>query len=344
MKSQKPFNVVMTDHVWPDMTIEARLFSPHGIGVTAAHCKTEDEIIRIAEGADALCSIHAPVTRKVVETLTECKIISMSAVGYNSIDVEAVTEAGILLVHCPDYCVEEAANHTLALILSCARGLFLFNLGIREQIWDYQSAGILTRISTTTLGLIGFGKIAKAVAQRAKSFQMNVQAFDPHADDSVFKQFGVTRVSMEELLSTSDFISIHAPLNTTTEHMISNRQLSQMKSSAFIINTSRGRIVDEEALIRALANGTIRGAALDALSQEPPDFSSPLFNLGNVLITPHASFYSEESVEEVRTRSAGAIVDVFRGILPDHIVNSEVLTNGKLRMVVNASSLQTDLI
>ncbi len=339
MKNQTPFSVVLTDHVWRDLSIETGLFAPFGISMTAAHCKTEDDIIRIAAGADAICAIHAPVSRKVVKSLTQCKVISMSSVGYNSIDVDAVTDAGILLVHCPDYCIEEVANHTLALIMSCARGLFLFDRRIKDQMWEYQSAGILTRVSTATLGLIGFGKIARDVALRARGFQMDVQAFDPHAGDSIFEQNGVTRVSLEELLSTSDFVSIHAPLNETTKNMISGPQLTMMKSSAFLINTSRGRIIDEEALVSALTDGTIRGAAIDALSEEPPDFSSPLFNLGNVFFTPHAAFYSEEAVEEVRTRSANAITDVYNGIIPDHSVNRDVLTNGKLRMVVNASSL-----
>lgn len=338
MTNKAPFNVVLTDHVWPDLTIETRIFSPYGISVTAAHCKTEDDIIRIAPGADAICAIHAPITRKVVNALTECKIISMSGVGFNSVDIEALTDAGILLVHCPDYCIEEVANHTVALILSCARGLFLFDRRITEQIWEYRSAGILMRVSSTILGLIGFGKIAQAVAQRANGFQMSVQAYDPYADDSIFEQYGVARVTLDELLSTSDFVSIHTPLNKTTKNMIGAPQLETMKSSAFLINTSRGSIINEEALVRALADGTIRGAALDALSAEPPDFSIELFNLGNVLLTPHAAFYSEEAVEEVRTRSAKAITDVYNGILPDHIVNREVLTNGRLRMIVDTRS------
>jgi len=339
MKPRKSFEVVLTNYVWSDLTIETGLFAPYGIRLTAAQCKTEDDVIRIAAGADAICAIHAPFTRKVVEALTECKVISMSAVGYNSIDVDAVTDAGILLVHCPDYCIEEVANHSIALILSCVRGLFLFDRRIKEQIWEYRSAGILMRVSTATLGLIGFGRIAQAVASRARGFQMNVQACDPYADDSRFKEYGVTRVSLEDLLSTSDFVSIHTPLNNITESMISEEELSMMKSSAFLINTSRGRIIDEEALVRALADGTIRGAAIDALREEPPDFSSQLFTLDNVLLTPHAAFYSEEAVEEVRARSAKAITDVYNGILPDHVVNGDVLTNGKLRMVVNANSL-----
>lgn len=339
MKSQTPFNVVLTDHVWPDLTIETLLFAPFGISVTAAQCKTEDDVVRVASGADAICAIHAPITGKVVESLTECKVISMSAVGYNSIDVKAVSDAGILLVNCPDYCVEEVANHTIALILSCARGLFLFDRRIKDRIWDYRSAGILMRVSTTTLGLIGFGRIAQAVAQRARGFRMNIQACDPHADDSLFEENGVARVSLEKLLSTSDFVSVHAPLNETTKNMISSPQLQTMKSSAFLINTSRGSIIDQEALTSALADGTIRGAAIDSLIEEPPDFSHPFFNLGNVLFTPHAAFYSEEAVEEVRTRSARVITDVYNGILPDHIVNRDVLTNGKLRMVVNTRSL-----
>ena len=339
MNSASPFTVVMTDHAWPDLGVETSLFSPLGISVTAAHCRTEDEVVRICAGAHALGVIHAPVTGKVIDTLPECKVISMSAVGYNSVDVEAVTDAGILLVNCPDYCVEEAADHTLALILSCVRGIFLFDRRIREQIWDYRSAGMLHRTSDWTLGLLGFGRIARSVARRALGFGMTVQAFDPGKDQAAMDEGRVGKVSLEELLATSDVVSIHVPLTEETRGMIAGPQFGMMKNSAFIVNASRGRIIDEEALLRALTDGTIRGAALDALEKEPPDFSSPLMNLGNVLITPHAAFYSEESVEEVRTRAARAIVDVFRGRLPSHIVNREVLTNGKLRMIVGEDSL-----
>lgn len=333
MNSPAPFDLVITDHAWPDMTIETELFTPLGINVTAAHCKTREDVIGVVKGAHAVISIHAPITAEVVtQALTECKIIAMNAVGFNAVDIDAVTQAGILLVNCPDYCAEEVADHTLALLLSCARGIFLFGRSIKDQIWDYRSAGTLMRVSDTTLGLVGFGRIAQAVAARAKGFQMTVKAYDPHADDSYFNKTGTQRVSLEELLGSSDFISLHTPLTESTHNMISDPQLRMMKSSAFLINTSRGKLVDEQALVRALSNGTIRGAALDTLGVEPPDFNGDIMNLGNLIITPHAAFYSEEAVEEVRRRSAHAVIDVFQGKLPSNIINKEVLTNGKLRM------------
>ena len=337
MNSQPKFRVVLTDYEWPDLNVEHGIFSPLGIQFTAARCTSEEDVIRVAEGADAVISEYAPLSERVLQSLGGCKIVSMNAAGFDNVDMEAATDRGILLVNCPDYCFEEVADHAMAMVLSCARGIFQYDRRIREKIWDFKSAGQRQRIRGSVLGLIGFGRVAQAVAARALSFGMRVVASDPFLTDDFFEARGVRHATREETLAAADYVSVHVPLTKETAKSIGAKELSLMKRSAFLLNLSRGAVVDEKALLDALRSGIVRGAALDVLEKEPPDFDNPLFSLDNVLITPHAAFYSEDAMVEVRTRAAQAVVRVFEGVLPDHIVNRRVLENGRLRMAVAAS-------
>jgi D-3-phosphoglycerate dehydrogenase len=332
MSRQKQFKVVITDLAWSDLSIETDLFAPLNIELIAAQCKTKDDIIKISETADAIIAIHSPITKEVINALDQCKLIAVSGEGYNSIDIQAATDAGIIVTNCAGYCCDEVADHTMALMLSCARGLFLFDRRIKDGIWDYQSAGKLQRLKNMTLGLVGFGGTARAVAQKAKPFQMTIMASDPFAPAAPYQALGVENADLVTLLQASDYVSIHTPLTPATRNLISSNELQLMKSSAFIINTSRGGILDEKALYEALTKGVIRGAALDVLEKEPPDYRHPLFSLDNILVTPHAAFYSENSIKDVRLRTGNAVVSVYHGGLPDEIVNKDVLKNGRLKM------------
>jgi D-3-phosphoglycerate dehydrogenase len=332
MSREAKFHVVLTDYGWPDLSVEHGIFSPLGINFTAAQCKNEDDVLRLAENADAIITGYAPLSSKVIRFLRRCKIISMNGAGFDNVNVEAATDEGILLVNCPDYCFEEVADHAMAMILSCARGLFQYDRRIRNKIWDYKSAGPRERIRDSVLGLIGFGRVAQAVAARAKSFGMRVVASDPFIPDEFIKAQGVRPVTKQETLAAADYLSIHVPLTKDTHKAIAAEELSCMKRSAFVINASRGPVIDENALYEALKSGIVRGAALDVLEEEPPDFDNPLLSLDNVLVTPHAAFYSEDAMSEVRSRSAQEVVKVFKGELPAHIVNGRVLETGKLRM------------
>ncbi len=342
MSSEAKFHVVLTDYEWPDLSIEHAVFSPLGINFTAARCRDEDEVLRVAENADAIITEYAPLSRKVIRSLQRCKIISMNAAGFDNVNLEAATDEGILLVNCPDYCFEEVADHTMAMILSCARGIFQYDRRVRNTIWDYKSAGPRERIRNSVLGLIGFGRVAQAVAARAKSFGMRVVASDPFIPDAIIEGQGVQSATRQETLAAADYLSIHVPLTKETRELIGADELSRMKGSAFLINVSRGPVIDEKALYEALKTGIIRGAALDVLEKEPPDFDNPLVSLDNVLVTPHAAFYSEDAMFEVRARSAQEIIKVFKGELPAHIVNKEVLDNGKLRMSTAAGFITKD--
>ncbi|MBI5581108.1 MAG: C-terminal binding protein [Deltaproteobacteria bacterium] len=333
MSREPKFHVVLTDYEWPDLGIEHGIFSPFGINFTAARCKNEDDVLTVAENADAIITEYAPLSEKVIHSLRRCKIISMNAAGFDNVNIEAATDEGILLVNCPDYCFEEVADHTMAMILSCARGIFQYDRRIRSEIWDFKSTGPRQRIRNSVLGLMGFGRIAQAVAARAKSFGMRVVASDPFISDEFFKASGVQPATRIETIAAADYLSIHVPLTKDTQKSFGAEELSCMKRSAFLINMSRGAVIDERALHEALKSGIIRGAALDVLEKEPPDFKNPLLSLDNVLVTPHAAFYSEDAMTEVRSRAAKEVIKVFKGELPDHIVNTRVIETGKLRMI-----------
>jgi D-3-phosphoglycerate dehydrogenase len=161
MSRESKFNVVLTDYEWPDLSIEHGMFAPLGINFTAAHCKSENDVLRVAEYADAIIAEYAPLSEEVIRSLRRCKVISMNAAGFDNVDVEAATDEGILLVNCPDYCFEEVADHAMAMILSCARGIFQYDRRIRDRIWDHKSAGPRERIRNSVLGLIGFGRVAQ---------------------------------------------------------------------------------------------------------------------------------------------------------------------------------------
>jgi D-3-phosphoglycerate dehydrogenase len=332
MTPESGFKVVLTDYEWPDLSIEYDLFAPLGINFTAAHCSGEDDVLGVARNADAVIAEYAPLSARVIQSLPRCKIISMNAAGYDNVDVEAATATGILLVNCPDYCFEEVADHTMAMVLSCARGIFQYDRRVRDRIWDYKSAGLRERVRGSVLGLLGFGRIAQAVAARARSFGIKVLAFDPFIPDAVFRSKGVESATKERTLAAADYLSIHVPLTKGTRKLIGPEELSRMKHSAYIVNVSRGPVMDEKALYDALKSRIIRGAALDVLENEPPDFDNPLLSLDNVLITPHAAFYSEDSMVEVRSRAAKEVIKVFKGELPDQIVNAKVLEGGRCRM------------
>lgn len=326
--------VVLTDYEWPDLNIEKKILSKIGADFVAGHCVSESDVIDLAGSADAIITEYAPITKHVIEKLDRCKIISMNAAGYDNVDVEAATKAGILVVNCPDYCYEEVADHTMALLLACGRGIVRFDRQIQKQVWDFKSAGRLDRIRGTVLGLLGFGGVARAVAQRAKVFGMKVVAYDPYISDAIFNKEEVMRVDFEFIFKESDFISIHTPRTPETINLVSEQELSLMKPSAYIVNTSRGGILKGKALFEALSQRKIRGAAIDVMEKEPPDFQNILFSCDHLIVTPHAAFYSEDAMVEVRTKAVLQVVRVLEGKWPKPIVNQELIRSKKIRAIL----------
>ena len=320
MSNKKP-KIVITDCDHPSVEIERAILSEIDPEFILAYCNTEDEVIEIAQDADGIVNQYAPITRRVIESLKRCKVIARYGVGVDNIDIEAATEQHIIVANVPDYCLDEVSTHALGLILASARKIILLDRKVRERTWDFKIAKPLFRTQGKILGLFGLGRIARMVAQKALGFGFKVIAFDPYVSEVNSK---IEMVALKRLLSDSDFLSIHVPLTDETRHSFSEKELRTMKKTAYLVNTSRGPIVDEKALYVALKEKWIAGAALDVMEKEPPDWEDPLLKLDNIIITPHISFYSEESYVELKTKVAESVRSVLKGELPRAMVNPQV--------------------
>lgn len=324
------FKVVVTDYEYSTFAPEEAVLDQLGIKLTFEQCKTEDDVIAACKDADALINQYAPITRKVIEQLDNCKVISRYGVGFNTIDVDAATEKGIIVGNVTDYCMDEVSNHAMALLLGQARKVTLLNNAVKDGNWDFKVAVPIYRLKGQTLGLVGFGNIPQTVARKAKAFDLNVIAYDPFVTPETAAAHGVELVSLEELCERSDYVSVHVPLNAHTEKMISRKEFAMMKKEAFIINTARGPIIDEQALIEALQAGEIAGAGLDVLETEPIAADNPLLTMDNVILNPHSAFYSVEAETELKRKTAENVFDVLSGYYPTYLVNKAVKEKVKL--------------
>ena len=285
---------------------------------------TEEEIIESASDADGLIILHAPVGRAVLTALKRCKVVMRTGVGVDTIDVEAATDLGVAVVNVPDMWSREVANHALALLLACNRRLLTLDRTVRSGQWSPGIPPPVGSLHGETLGIAGMGRQGCALAQRAAAFEMELLGYDPYIPDSVFQQYRVTRVEFDELLRRSDYVSIHCPLTPDTHHLVDEDALKAMKPTAYLINTARGPIVDEQALIRALQEGWIAGAGLDVLEEEPPSPDSPLLRMDNVVLTPHAAYYSDAALGALPARCGQEVARVLTGRMPLHLFNPQV--------------------
>ena len=302
--------IVITDCSWGSIDIEEKHL-PKEARVIGCQCKTEKELLEVCKDADAVLSEYAPFTRDVLKEMKKCRIISNTASGVDNIDVKAAAEYNIAVANVPDYCTNEVADHTMALLLASSRNIVQYDRYIRDGIWNINCVPSMKRLSGQVLGLVGFGKIAQMVAARAMSFGISVITYKQNRNENFVNSLNARLVGIEELSRESDIISSHLPLTEKTEGFFNKQIFSMMKKNPIFINTSRGKVVNEPDLIEALKKGIIRAAALDVLVDEPPCFNSELFNMENVIITPHAGFYSETALEEVRRRSALNITNFF---------------------------------
>lgn len=265
-------------------------------------CSDEDDVIDCCRDCDAIVVEYAPMTQKVMDNLPKLKVISVFAIGYDSIDVKMAEQLGIAVANVPGYCAQEVADHTMGFLLAAERCIVHFDRKIRAGIWDLHDAPRIHRNAGKTLGLIGFGNIGQEVAKRAQVFGMRILVCDPMLDGAAAIQAGVEFVSLEALLERADIISLHLPLTEQRYRFFNDEIFGKMKRQPLFINTARGGLVDESALCRALKNGLVRGACLDVMDPVPEDFTQEIFHLPNVIINPHAAFYSEEALIEVRER------------------------------------------
>ncbi len=283
---------------------------------------TIEDIVR---DADAILCDATRISPDLLDAAPKVQIVSEYGIGYDNIDVGAASQRGIWVANVPGFCVDEVADHAMALILAAGRRLFALDRSVRAGGWDPIGVAIgADRLSNQTVGLVGFGAVGRRVARRAAGFGMRVLAYSRHLSADSAAEHGAERVELDDLFARSDYVSLHLPATPQTRGLIDARALGEMKASAWLINTARGSIVDEVALLDALANGKLAGAALDVRKTEPSTFPDPLSDLPNVILTPHAAFYSEQSLLELRQRAARNVAAVLNGGQPIDPVNPDI--------------------
>jgi D-3-phosphoglycerate dehydrogenase len=316
------FRVLMTDRAWPDSHIERQILSTIDAELIEAPATDEATLCSLAAPVDAIMTNWAKVTPQVVRTATRCQVICRLGIGLDNIAVDTATELRIPVTNIPDYCVREVADHTLALLLACARKITFFHHRTKQGEYRLQAGPAMHRLQGQVLGLVGLGRIARDLVPKARALGLQVVAHSSSGNDY---GTGIPMVSFDELLACSDYISLHAPATAQSRGMFRLPQFERMRRGAYLINTSRGALIDEADLWTALQQDLIAGAALDVFEPEPPDLSQPLFQDERVIVTPHAAFVSEESLAELRTRVATQVVEVFSGRRPENIINPQVL-------------------
>jgi len=314
--------VAVTDSVFPNLDPAREVLSKIGADLRVASEPTPQAILEAAKDADAILTTYAKVTAEMIPQLSKCRIIGRFGIGVDNVDIPAATAKGIVVTRVPDYCLDEVSDHTMALLLASGRKIPFLNARTQSGTWEMKAAVPIHRLRGKVLGLVAFGQIPQLVAPKAKSFGMRVVAYDPYVPQELFAKAGVDRVEFEELVRISDYISIHTPLMPATNHLFNADIFRKMKPTAYLINTSRGPIIDEAALAEALDKKEIAGAALDVMEKEPTT-RSPLFGRDNVIVTPHTSFYSEESLVDLQTKAAEEVVRVLSGQAPRNPVNPE---------------------
>ena len=310
--------VLITDHVFPSVNLERKVLEEAGFALQEVKppCKTEDEVIERCQDADALIVQWAPITRRVLDALPKVKGVVRYGIGVDNIDVKGAKEAGRMVSNVPNYCQEEVSDHTLSMILSLARRIPQDHNQIARGGWGIGPFLPVPAFSDLTLGLIGFGSIAKKVSQKAKPFRFRQIASDPLAKDEGFKQNGVERVELDDLLKRADIISLHCPMLPSTRHLINAAAIAKMKPGVLLINTARGPLVNEADLIAALQSGKIVGAGLDVFEKEPLPVDSPLRSMSNVILSSHAASVSVRAVEQLQIQAAEAARDILLGKRP----------------------------
>lgn len=313
--------VVLTDYAYDTLQPFIDVYRAANVEFIPLQCKTREEIMAATKDADAVMTHYDQIDSEVIHNMQNCKIIIRSAVGIENIDVEAATACKIPVANVPDYCIEEVSDYALLLLLACAKKFCILEHAVQNGQWDYSITKPAYSVHGKTLGLIGCGNIAQAVARKAKAFDLRVIGSDPFFADKGIAPAGIELVTQEEVLKQSDFVSLHAPLNKYTHHMINATTLGLMKKGAILINTARGPLVEGKALKEAILSGALMGAGLDVLEEEPIRKDNPLLGLDNVILTPHCAWYSEGSMHKLLESAAEEVVRALQGERLKHQVN-----------------------
>ncbi|WP_068675484.1 C-terminal binding protein [Oceanobacillus sp. Castelsardo] len=311
MSNKRPLVWILDDE-WENHEVEMQRYDDAGYDVKITRIQELEKDLPvygpIANGVVA--QIGFPCGKKVIDVLDNCRVIAISGVGFNHVDIEAAADKGIYVSNVPDYCMDEVSDHTVALLLHWMRRLTPFHKDVREnRKWDPLNITNIRRTRNVTVGLLGFGRIARKVAEKLQAFGCRIIAHDKYVDVETFRKLNVECVSFDTLLEESEFLSLHVPLTPETKHIINEESFKKLPKGAYIVNTCRGGIINENDLVQAIRLGYISGAGLDVLEQEPPNFDNPLIHMDEVLITPHSSYNSVESILELRNRTCDLIIE-----------------------------------
>lgn len=316
--------VLVTDYTWDSTAIEQGILAEVGADLLVAESGTEEELVSLAPRADGILTCFAHVTPRVIAAAPGLQVIGRYGIGTDNIAVEEATRRGIPVTNVPAYCVDEVAEHVLALLLCLVRGIHRYDRAIRAGDWSLSTGQPTRRVAGTTLGIVGMGRIGQALARRAQGLGMAVVAHDDLAG-AAMRDLGVEPVTLEELAERSDFVSLHCPATEETRGLVDAAFLRRMKPTAYLLNAARGAIVDQEALVRGLEDGEIAGAGLDVFVPERLPADHPLLQHDQLVATPHTAFYSEESVAELAAIAARNVASILDGRRPAAVVNPDVL-------------------
>ncbi len=316
------YKIVLTDYEFKTLEFEQRVLDESGLEINfvTSQCKSEDEVIEVAKDADAIINQYAPITERVLKSLTKCKVISRYGVGVDTINLNVAKEMGIKVCNVPDYGIEEVSNHTLALLMAWTRKIIELNHAVKNGIWDFNVGKPIYRFENRVFAIFGFGRIPRRVIEKIQPLGFTLVGYDPFVSSEEMARYGVKKVELDEAFKLGDILSFHVPLVEHTRHLLNKNRLNQLKDGVFIINTARGPIIETEALIDGLKSKKIAGAALDVVEHEPIEIGHELLSFNNVYLTPHSAFYSEEAIEELRTKATKNVVDVLAGYQPMYIV------------------------
>jgi D-3-phosphoglycerate dehydrogenase / 2-oxoglutarate reductase len=318
--------VLVTDHVFAHLETEAEILEPIGAELVLAFGTSEEELVDAARDCEAMLVCYAKVTEPVIAAAAEagCRIISRYGIGYDNIDVAAATERGLLVTYVPDYCLDEVADHAMALLLALARGVHHAGLAVRDGDWKVPQ-GAVHRIQGSRLAVIGVGGIGRRVVDRARAFGIEAVGVDPY-----LKEWNVAAErasSFVDAVAEADYVSLHVPLTDENRHLIDAESIAVMRRAPVVVNTARGPLVDMDAAVEALDSGRLGGVALDVTETEPPPLEHPLRSHPRAVLTPHMAFYSVEAQEELQRRAAQEVARALSGEPPDRPVNPEVLAS-----------------
>jgi D-3-phosphoglycerate dehydrogenase len=326
VRSMPKARILITEAL-PFVSEELKALEPYA-SVEIAESTQEDHLSRLASDVDLIMVVYGKITSKIIESATKLKGIVRYGIGIDNIDIDAASKKRIPVANVPDYAIETVADHAMALLLALARRIIEADKAIRTRSWGTWTSPPPTYrgvdLAGKTAGIIGIGRIGRAFAKRASAFDMKILAYDPYVTTEDAKKLNIELVTLEEVLSKSDFISIHAPLTKETRYLIDEKEIRKMKTTSFLINTSRGGLINTQALAKAVGENRIAGAALDVFPNEPPDPKDPLLDLERVVLTPHIAWCTEESVRRLEMTGVQHAIAILQGERPKNVVNASI--------------------